>query len=87
MIFRTISGSSYEVDQEKKKIRRLYGKLPSTARQGQDGEWKSFADLSELTIGRPVIIVWAYDCDSLGPVAKSTMTSLLAEIVNQEQLS
>lgn len=88
MIFRTISGSSYEIDQENKKVRRLYGKLPSTDRQGQDGEWKSYKDLSDLTIGKPVVIVWDYATEDSGDIlAKSTVTSLLLEIVNQEQLS
>lgn len=87
MIFRTESGSSYEVDQPNNKIRRLYGKLPSTDRVGQDGEWKSFHSLSQLIIGRPVIIVWGFVDDGLGKIAQSTCTSFLSEIVREDQLS
>ena len=83
MMFRTISGSTYEVDPQNKKIRRLYGKLPSTDRQGLDGDWKTYHDLSRIVVGQPVIIVW----EMAGDIAKSTVTSLIKEIVEESKLS
>lgn len=60
MIFKT-ANSTYEIDNENKKVRRLYGLTEATERQGQDGDWKSFADISEITLGRSVLVVWALD--------------------------
>lgn len=86
-MFRTISGSTYEADPQNKKIRRLYGKLPSTDRQGLDGDWKTYHSLSEVVVGHPVIIVWELVVVSKEPVARSTVTSLIKEIVEESKLS
>ena len=60
MIFRTISGSRYEIDFEAKKIRRLHGMINPTTRQGLDGEWKPYTDIvpETIEIGKPVFILW-----------------------------
>lgn len=59
MRFITISGSTYEVDQDNKKIRRLKGKADPTPRQGQDGVWREYINLSPIVVGQAVLIQWA----------------------------
>ncbi len=58
ILFDTASGSSYEVNQESKTIRRLRGTHDSTPRQGADGEWKPYRAITALTEGHPVLITW-----------------------------
>jgi hypothetical protein len=70
MRFITISGSTYEVDQDNKKIRRLKGKADPTPRQGQDGEWREYINLSPIKIGEAVLIQWA-DAHVLTDAAKA----------------
>lgn len=65
MIFRTASGSRYEVDYDKKMIRRLAGTADPTARQGKDGEWKEYADISDIEVGKGVAILWGNDVSLL----------------------
>ena len=76
MIFRTASGSSYEVDLAGKKIRRLFGPKPATERQGLDGEWKQYEDALEPIVGRSFWVVWRYE----DGVARSTFTSTVVSI-------
>lgn len=83
MKFITQTGSIYEIDQQSKKIRRLYGKLPSTERQGLDGEWKTYSHLTDVVVGKPVVIVW----EVIESVAKSTVTSVIKDIVDEDKLS
>jgi hypothetical protein len=77
MIFTTESGSNYELDLERQRIRRLSGSRPSTNRQGSDGEWKEFFSISVPTIGQELIIVWSLDDNG---TAKSTLTSPLVSL-------
>ncbi len=56
--FETISGSKYEVDREGKRIRRLSGERPPQPRQGADGDWKTYEDISPVEVGDQVVIVW-----------------------------
>lgn len=50
MIFQT-KHSTYEVNQEKTKIRRLRGENAPLSHQGQDGDWKSVAVIMGLEVG------------------------------------
>lgn len=74
--FTTESGSTYEVDYSKRKMRRLEGKQAPTPRQGVDGEWQKFVNATLPSTGQSVIFVWSYEesADD-GLVAKSTLTS------------
>lgn len=56
--FETKSGSTYEVDVDGRKIRRLTGQKDPQPRQGKDGEWKPFKEVGEIELGRPVAILW-----------------------------
>ena len=72
MIFQTISGSTYELDLEVKKIRRMEGIDNPTPRQGVDGEWKTFEKCSEIIVGMPLLVIWEG--------VRSTLTSVVAMI-------
>jgi hypothetical protein len=69
MIFKTKTGSVYEVDAEANKIRRLQGKNAPTSRQGQDGDWKQYEYISPPKVGSGVTIVWGSDT----PLFKETL--------------
>jgi hypothetical protein len=56
--FVTSSGSSYEVCYESSRIRRLSGSRSPTERQGNDGDWKRYAAISQIALGEPVLVVW-----------------------------
>lgn len=46
MIYKTESGSVYQVDEANSRVRRLLGTNAPTPRQGPDGEWKQYVSLS-----------------------------------------
>jgi hypothetical protein len=81
IIFFTLSGSSYEVDQENNRIRRLAGTKDPTVRQGNDGEWKDYKHLSFSEDG--VLIVWNIDDHG---ISKTTMTSPVVKVVNKSAM-
>jgi len=89
LIFKTISGSIYELNQEEKKIRRLYGLSTGSKRTGQDGEWKQYEDIlpDNIIPGRQVIIIWSADKVNGESVLRATETSLVKEIVKEEEMS
>ena len=60
MIYKTESGSVYQVDEAGKRVRRLSGTNAPTQRQGADGEWKEFVSVDVLVtaIGRRLWIDW-----------------------------
>jgi hypothetical protein len=81
MIFNTVSGSIYEVDETNKRIRRLEGKTLGTVRVGNDGDWKRYSNISEIKVGRSIVIVWGIDYDGGEYVkARSTITSSVESV-------
>jgi hypothetical protein len=60
-IFKTASGSTYEINTTEKKIRRLSNSngTAATSRQG-DVAWRTYQDLvpAPIKVGSQVIIVW-----------------------------
>jgi len=58
MIFKTATGSTYEIDETNKRVRRLSGVKAATARQGKDGDWRPYVDITEVKVGSPVMIFW-----------------------------
>ncbi len=56
--FETESGSTYEVDPGVQRIRRVSGTRAPARRQGEDGEWKHYADITPIEVGSPVFIYW-----------------------------
>lgn len=84
--FVTASGSVYEVDQEKKQVRRLNGVNDPTPRQGQDGEWRTYKSMTPILVDRVVIIVWDRATTPLmegspEDAIPTTMTSPIKEII------
>jgi hypothetical protein len=61
MIFNT-ANSTYEVDTDNKRIRRLVGKNAATVRQG-NGEWRSYDSIhpDPIMVGESVAIFWSKD--------------------------
>lgn len=84
MFFITETGSKYEIDKENSKIRRLNGKNSPTNRQGEDGEWKKYFNISGVEIGKSVVILWEAKVELLAGSPKAaipaTTTSLVVEI-------
>jgi len=82
---KTESGSTYEIDPNGRRFRRLYGKRPPTERQGPDGTWRVYSRIApeQIEVGLPIFIMWAED--DQGPPAAAgcipgTMTSRVTEI-------
>jgi hypothetical protein len=57
MIFKT-RNSTYEVDAENKRIRRIKGLAEPTPRLSPDGEWKDYREITPVTTFHPVQITW-----------------------------
>jgi hypothetical protein len=72
----TTENSAYEVNLVNKEIRRLKGSSDPTPRQGEDGVWKKYEDISKVRPGEPVIIIWPPDKG----LAKTTVTSAVVKI-------
>lgn len=97
MIFQTISGSVYEINETDKQIRRLTGIKDPTPRQGKDGSYRSYSAIfpDPITVGEQVLIVWTKDTPLL-PETKldvgevgipTTTTSPIAKIIDEKDLS
>ncbi|HEY3670024.1 MAG TPA: hypothetical protein VGN51_03745 [Acidimicrobiia bacterium] len=67
--------SVYEVDQSHSLVRRLAGIRAASAHQGEDGRWQEYAEISEIEIGRPVLLTWGASED--GTVLRRTVTSVV----------
>ena len=86
MQFKTISGSLYEVDQENKQIRRLNGTNDPSPRQGKDGDFRKYSEISSIEIEKPVLICWIKEETPLlsgSPeyAVPTTLTSLVEKII------
>ena len=78
MIFKTISGSAYEVDETNNRVRRLYGNKAPTKLQSADGEWKEFSHMTEVVVGKQVLFIWKEAAE--GYIMPATTTNLVKEI-------
>ena len=57
MIFKTLSGSTYEVNELTKQIRRINGMDDPQPRQGKDGEFKTYSSI-HVEKGKSSLIIW-----------------------------
>lgn len=57
MIFKTLSGSTYEVNKLTKQIRRINGMDDPQPRQGKDGEFKTYSSIN-VENGKSALIIW-----------------------------
>jgi len=87
MRFETKSGSIYEVDETNKQVRRVSGLCAGTERLGNDGNWKTYREISNpIVVGQPVLIVWTNDAQLLGQydagdvVVPTTITSVVVMV-------
>jgi hypothetical protein len=79
-VFHTESGSVYQLDEANQKIRRLSGVNAPTPRQGQDGEWRPYAEVMFIPNGS-CLIHWYYDDDPVeGKIGRCTMTSKVTKM-------
>ena len=70
--YRTASGSTYEVDEERRLIRRVSGTHPPTENQGEDGHWQFYHAVTVTPTGC-LLIAWHG--------TKGTLTSRIVETV------
>jgi hypothetical protein len=70
--------SLYEADDDKPQVRRLAGFHDPTPRQGEDGEWKEYVEMSPVVVGEHVIICWRWNTER--GVMETTITSLVEAI-------
>jgi len=77
MRFKTLSGSVYEVDHAKSRIRRITGTHAPTNSQGADGEWRPYHS-ALVELGIPAVVQWSMN------VPKYTVTSRVTEIINEK---
>lgn len=84
MIVETLN-SKYEIDTDGKKVRRLTGQNQPTQRQGQDGDWRTFEEVLEPTVGNSLLIIWKVDSENNGDsILRTTMTSTIVKIINDK---
>jgi hypothetical protein len=67
----TASGSIYELDTTRRRVRRVHGHHAPTDRQGHDGDWADYHAVNAPEVGRRLLIVW----DVEGVTAKATVTT------------
>jgi hypothetical protein len=85
MLFHTESGSIYEVNADKKSIRRLSNAAGNQATERQTNGWRTYEDISPIKIGNQVLIVWPKQTTPLFPgspdsAVPSTLTSHITKI-------
>jgi hypothetical protein len=80
MLFTTYN-STYEIDQEHARIRRLEGLNKPTPRQGADGDWKSYVAISPVSIGLCVTIIWRV-VDGVGQGSQTGPVQQIIEVLN-----
>ena len=79
--FLTESESTYEVDPDKMMIRRLSGVKEPSDRQGPDGVFKRYGFISEIEIGKSVVILWENE-DADSDIFRMTRTSHVTQLEN-----
>lgn len=88
-VFKTESGSIYQIEECVNKIKRVRGSAPSTARQGDD--WREYESITELVVGQPLIITWKANTPLLDGspsyATPATLTSTIVEICNDSSES
>lgn len=81
---KTESGSIYEIDEAHSRARRLTGNGPPTTRVGET--WREYVDI-QCIVGQPMLLVWEYVVENSSQmVAKSTLTSTVIDITNNQEV-
>lgn len=71
--------SVYEIDQCKKRVRRIEGEGQPTARFSPNGEWKTYSVLLQLEIGKSMAILWPDGQPDLRDFSVSSVVLALEE--------
>lgn len=86
--FKTETNSVYVVDEKEKLIMRKSGENSPTDRQGQDGVFKKYETISNIEVGKRVIIDWGGGEElfegSPSDATPVTLTSPVAEIAEDK---
>jgi len=79
--FETESGSVYEVDTERRRIRRVVRSPGSDSERAGAGEWVGYADMFPPTpeLGACMLVVWAFDV-GVDMLARTTLTSAVVKV-------
>ena len=81
IVFKTETGSIYEYDEVAKRIRRISGVNPTTKRCGQEGEWTSCSEVTQIEVGCCALINWSgTHSPSIPGAIPLTITSRIVEI-------
>lgn len=78
MLFWTQS-SVYEVDRSTRRIRRVQGDRPPTARTGLG--WKAYREI-QVEVGRSAVILWALTPEG---ILQTTVTSVVMAVEDQAE--
>lgn len=79
--FDTETGSTYEVDEARKLVRRVAGKGNPTPRVGHDHIWKQYKDINGVEVGGVAMITWNVSEDEFSlPLYQCTMTSKIVKV-------
>jgi hypothetical protein len=76
--FWTETGSVYELDADRKRLRRVTGAHAPTGNQGADMQWQTYIRMTPPVpvVGRMLLIVWGTDYHGAGDfTVRRTMTS------------
>lgn len=82
--FTTQSHSEYQLDLENSQVKRVIGLKAPTKRQGAEDTWKKFHSVSEVIVGKSCIFVWETVLEGGELVFKTTCTSPISQILNEE---
>lgn len=80
----TKTGSIYQVDKDKKRIRKLSQPIPFESKR-ITSEWKSFDAISNILIGRAMVIFWPHDDPPVdGMDAAFTTTNIVISVTDDQ---
>lgn len=82
-LIKTASGSTYELDADLSRVRRLASDhdLPPTERQGTDGEWQTYEFMTVPEVGRSMVFAWARRGPDDPMIQPATHTSPVVSIL------
>lgn len=81
ILVRTYSHSTYEIDLRQGMIRRLVSTHQPTKRQELDGNWKRYVNISNVEVGKSLIIVWQRLSEKNGVLKRATITSPITSFI------
>ena len=71
-IVKTVSGSTYFVDEESKTFLRIRGENEDAYSADNDGTWVKFDEVAQLEVGKIMEIYWTRDGASMPTIRMTT---------------